>query len=87
MAIRIKSIMALTWLALPCPAAVLSVGPGKTYPRPCAAIAAASAGDMIEIQAAGDYAGDVCAWAKNGLTLRGVGGRGRIDAAGKSSQG
>lgn len=78
--------MVLAWVGLPCSAAVLSVGPGKTYPRPCAAITAAAPGDTIEIYAAGDYSGDVCAWTKDGLILRGAGGRPRIDAAGRSSQ-
>src|SRR5689334_5848484 len=62
----------------------LTVGPGKMYPAPCAAIAAAHDGDLIEIDAAGTYAGDVCALAKNGLTLRGVGGRAKIDATQKN---
>src|SRR6476469_6551789 len=70
--------------ALPAGAATLTVGPGKMFARPCAAIAAASDGDTIEIDAAGSYAGDVCAIAKNGLTLRGVGGRPKIDAAGSN---
>ncbi|HEX7600811.1 MAG TPA: hypothetical protein VF316_04360, partial [Polyangiaceae bacterium] len=39
-------------------AATRSVGPGKTYATPCAAIAAAQAGDVIEVDAAGTYAGD-----------------------------
>ncbi|MET0592183.1 MAG: right-handed parallel beta-helix repeat-containing protein [Polyangiaceae bacterium] len=64
-------------------AATLTVGPGKMYAAPCAAIAAANDGDTIEIDSAGTYAGDVCAIAKNGLTLRGTPGRARIDAAGK----
>ena len=68
-------------------AATLSVGPGKTYPAPCAAIAAASDGDTIEIDAAGTYDGDVCAIPKNRLTLKGVNGRAKIDAAGKNSGG
>ncbi|WP_438004104.1 right-handed parallel beta-helix repeat-containing protein [Sorangium sp. So ce321] len=68
-------------------AATLTVGPGKTHATPCQAIAAASDDDTIEIDAAGDYAGDVCGWSKNGLTLRGVGGLAKIDAAGKSSGG
>lgn len=72
---------------MPCSAAVLSVGPGMAFPRPCAAIAAAEPGDTIEIQASGKYAGDVCAWTKDGLTLRGAGGRAHIEAAGKSSMG
>jgi hypothetical protein len=69
---------------LPAFAGTLTVGPGKTYPKPCAAIAAAMDGDTIEIDASGNYDGDVCAVAKNGLTLRGVGGRAKIDAATKN---
>jgi MYXO-CTERM domain-containing protein len=64
--------------------ATRSVGPSGTYPKPCAAIAAASDGDVIEIDASGSYAGDVCQVAKNGLTLRGVNGRAKIDAAGQN---
>jgi hypothetical protein len=70
--------------ALPAPsarAATLAVGPGKAYAKPCAAIAAAQDGDVIEIDA-GTYSGDVCAVARNDLTLRGVGGRAHLDAAG-----
>lgn len=68
-------------------AATLNVGPGQTYATPCVAIAAAGVGDTILIDAAGSYAGDVCAWSTNGLTLRGVNGRPHIDAAGQSAQG
>ena len=69
-------------------AATLEVGPGKPYAKPCEAIAASSDNDVIEIDASGSYAGDVCAWSKNGLVLRGVGaGRAKIDAAGQNSQG
>jgi len=70
--------------SLPARAATLTVGPGKMYAAPCAAIAAAADGDTIEIDATGSYAGDVCAIPKNRLTLRGVGGRPRIDAAGRN---
>ncbi len=65
-------------------AATRSVGPGKTYATPCAAIAAAQDGDVIEIDAAATYAGDVCAIARSNLTLRGVNGRAHVDAAGKA---
>lgn len=63
------------------------VGPGQTFATPCAAFAAASDGDTIEIDASGSYDGDVCAIARSRLTIRGVNGRARIDAAGKSSGG
>src|SRR5262245_715761 len=62
----------------------LTVGPGKQYPKPCAAAAGAVDGDLIEIDATGSYDGDVCAISKNNLTLRGVGGRAKIDAAGQN---
>ncbi len=68
-------------------AAILEVGPGRPYATPCAAIAAAGDNDTIRIDAAGNYAGNVCAWAKNGLTLQGINGRPRIDAAGQHAQG
>ncbi|WP_156895693.1 right-handed parallel beta-helix repeat-containing protein [Massilia putida] len=62
-------------------AATLSVGPGKTYVSPCAAITAAKDGDTIEIVGDWTYSGDVCAIAHNNLTIRGVQGRPTIDAA------
>lgn len=68
-------------------AKTLLVGPGQAYSKPCAAIAAASAGDTIQVDAAGSYAGDVCAWSTNGLTIRGVNGRPHIAAAGNNAQG
>lgn len=68
-------------------AATLRVGPGHAYATPCAAIAAAQDNDTIEIDAAGNYAGDVCAFAKNGLTLRSVNGRAHLPAAGAHAQG
>lgn len=67
-------------------AAVLQVGTDKPYATPCAAIAAAANGDTVEIDAA-TYSGDVCAWNKDDLTIRGVNGRAHIDAAGRYSQG
>ncbi len=76
----------LVLATLPSFAIVRQVGPGKTYAAPCAAIAASSPGDTIEIDA-GNYAGDVCAWSTSGLTIRGIGGRAAIDAAGRNAQG
>jgi hypothetical protein len=74
-------------LATVSPAATLQVGPGQTYAKPCAAIAAAAPGDTILIDAAGNYNGDVCQWFTNQLTLRGVNGRPHIDAAGMNAAG
>ena len=65
---------------------VVRVGPTRTYKTPCAAIAVAHANDVIEIDAA-TYSGDVCVIATSGLTLRGVGGRPKLDAAGHSAEG
>ena len=62
-------------------AATLAAGAGKTYATPCAAIAAAKAGDVIEVDAA-SYDGDTCAWSTDNLTVRGVGGRAKIDLKG-----
>lgn len=82
--LRICFLLALTNGAT---AAVLSVGPGKQYAKPCDALAAASAGDTIQIDASGDYSGDVCGWTTNDLTIVGVNGRPKIDAAGASVEG
>ncbi len=71
----------------PATAAVRSVGPGQPYAKPCQAFAAAQDGDVIEIDAAGNYDGDVCAIYRNNLTIRGVNGRARIDAAGQYALG
>lgn len=68
-------------------AATLSVGPGKTYATPCRAFAAAKAGDLVEITGGVTYSGDVCAIYPSNLTIRGVNGRPRIDAAGKNALG
>lgn len=79
------------WLGLLLPwiltAEVRRVGPGQRYQTPCQAIRAAAEGDVIEIDAAGAYSGDVCAFYPKQLTLRGVNGRPRIDAGGRAAQG
>lgn len=68
-------------------ASVLQVGPGLKYATPCRAIAAAKRGDTIEIDASGNYRGDVCGWTTSNLIIRGVNGRPQIDAAGRNAQG
>jgi len=74
-------------LASAVPAAVLHVGPQQTYLTPCSAIVAASAGDTVQIDASGTYQGNVCAWTTNNLTIVGIHGRPKIDAAGMNAQG
>ena len=75
------------FLGLPAAAATLAVGPGKTYTTPCQALTRAVAGDVVNIEGGTTYAGDVCAFSANNLTIRGVNGRPRIDAAGKNANG
>lgn len=58
-------------------AAVLTVGAGKMYATPCAAIAAAQPGDEVDVDAA-TYT-DSCEINAKGLLLKGVGGRPKID--------
>lgn len=70
----------------PVSAAIRKVGPHERYHRPCQAIAEAKDGDEILIDAAGTYEGDVCIITRNRLTLRGVNGRPRLDAGGKSAE-
>lgn len=68
-------------------AEILRVGPEQQYATPCGAIAAAAPGDTIQVDASGNYRGDVCGWATAGLTIVGVNGRPRIDAAGQNADG
>ncbi|MEN7342618.1 MAG: hypothetical protein AAAFM81_06715 [Pseudomonadota bacterium] len=56
---------------------VLTVGPGRDYSNVAAAVSAANAGDVIEIDA-GVYEDDVVVIRDNDLVLRGVGGRAHI---------
>jgi hypothetical protein len=65
----------------------LLVGPRGQYKTPCEALLEAQDGDTIEIDAAGNYDGDVCRIAANNLTIRGVNGRAKINAAGKAAEG
>jgi hypothetical protein len=65
---------------------VLRVGPLRKIRRPSQAARQARDGDVIEIDA-GEYVGDVAVWKANDLILRGVGGRVRLDAGGRSAQG
>ena len=67
--------------------ATLNVGPTRMYKTPCEAFKASHDGDLIEVDAEVTYVGDVCTIYRNRLSIRGVGGRARIDAGGKSAQG
>ncbi len=83
----ITRILTSVILFVPASAATLRVGPSGQFSKPCAAFAAAADGDTIEIDAAGTYAGDVCFVPRSNLTIRGVGGRPKIDAAGQNAGG
>jgi len=70
-----------------CPAGPhLKVGPGRPLPLPSWAARCAKDGDTIEIDAA-TYSGDVAVWTQSNLTIRGVGGRPHLDAAGATAEG
>ncbi|MFG6457635.1 hypothetical protein [Roseateles sp. BYS96W] len=65
---------------------VLKVGPGQAVKSLAAAARQARDGWLIEVEA-GDYVADVAAWPQHELTLRAVGGRVRVIAAGAHVQG
>lgn len=67
-------------------AAIIRVGPEHEVKSPSAAARIARDGDVVEI-AATTYSGDVAVWRANRLTLRGVGGRPHLQAAGASAEG
>ena len=72
-------------LSLVCPgsAATLPVGPDKPFSSPCAAIAAAHPGDVIEVDPDTAWTDDTCLISTPGLTIRSGGGkRPRIRSSG-----
>lgn len=75
---------ALPWAAHAGP--VLRVGARHAVKSLAAAAQAARDGMLIEVDA-DDYFGDVAVWTQNDLTLRAVGGRVRLVAAGAHAQG
>jgi hypothetical protein len=81
------ALLACAAVAVPAAAATLSVGPGKTYATPCKAFAVAKTGDVVEIAGGTTYRGDVCGIYASNLTVRGVNGRPKIDAAGRNAMG
>jgi hypothetical protein len=65
---------------------VLKVGPGHPVKSLAAAARLARDGTLIEVDA-GDYVADVAVWTQHDLTLRAVGGRVQLIAAGAHAQG
>ena len=68
------------------PGRVLQVGSTRLLRSPSAAAAIARDGDTIEIEAE-EYRGDVAVWSRDRITIRAVGGRARLVAAGASAEG
>jgi hypothetical protein len=65
---------------------VLRVGPNRQYKSPGQAARDARDNDVVEIDA-GLYRADVAVWSGNNLTIKAVGGRVHLDAAGRSAEG
>jgi hypothetical protein len=65
---------------------VLKVGPRQAVKSLAAAARQARDGMLIEVEA-GEYVADVAVWTQHGLTLRAVGGRVQLVAAGAHAQG
>lgn len=80
-------VVAFAGLASPTFAATLQVGPSRIFKKPCAAIAAAVTGDIVEIDGNNTYVADVCGVYASGITIRGVNGRPKIDAGGANAMG
>jgi len=71
--------------AKPPAARILKVGPSQKYAKLSRALKDARDGDLIEIDPAGKYDGDVCLIRPSNLTIRGVGKqRSKFPAAGKN---
>ncbi len=68
------------------PAVVMQIGPSKTIKKIADAAGLAGANTIIEVDA-GEYAGDVAVWTQDNLTLRAVGGRVKLVAAGAAAEG
>lgn len=76
------------WLFVggPVGAATLRVGPQEAIRSIWQAASVAKDGDTVEI-VAGTYVGDVAVWPQAHLTIRGVGGRPKLLAGGRSAEG
>lgn len=64
---------------------ILRVGPEQVLRSISAASRQARDNDTIEVDA-GDYHGDVAVWTRDGVTVRGIGGRVRLIASGASAE-
>lgn len=73
-------------VALPVSARVIQVGPGEQVKTIAAAAGLARDDDVVEI-APGTYRADVAVWLQKRLTIRGVGQRPVLEAAGRNAEG
>ena len=72
--------------AIPTPADIVRVGPQRAIKTIAAASAQLKDGGTIEVDA-GEYRADVAVWKQQNLTLRAVGGRVKLIAAGAAAEG
>lgn len=77
-------LLSLIFISFHCFSKTWKVGKTKTYTAPSQVSTLVSDGDTIDIDS-GLYVMDVAKWTANNLLLRGVNGRARLDAQGKSS--
>lgn len=82
---RAALLLAAALMPLPAAAAVITVGPGEAVTRIADAARLARDGDTVLIRA-GTYRGDVAVWTQKALTLRGIGGRPVLVAAGQAAE-
>ncbi len=73
-------IAVLSLICTPAYSAVLKVGPGQMYTTPSAAARVAHDGDVVEISAKGHYVNDYATWTANRLTIKGIGGKPKIQS-------
>ena len=64
---------------------VIQVGPARAITTIAAAAKLARAGALIEVDS-GEYSGDVAVWTQDSLTLRAIGGRVKLRAAGAAAE-
>lgn len=67
------------------PPKLIQVGPSRAIKLPSQAAVIARTGDIVEIDADA-YVADVAVWLADNLTIRGVGGRAKLFAAGQSAE-
>lgn len=79
-------VVTLFFVAITASARVITVGPGERIKTIAEAARVAKDDDVVEI-ASGVYRGDVATWLQKRLTIRGVGQRPVLDAAGRDAEG